>query len=190
MMKFSWSWVLALLLSLGASSTALAIDRATWIERSQNPRKVLNIKFGAALEWLHDSYNPNVISYSPRFVGQIGLQTAWKPWMLEVSFYTNVAFEVSTGLFWPFWRIGYGSLVVTAFPYFKATTEKEAGAGGELLTEVSETFRVGAGLEYLMYTGHLGFFVEVRQSFIEPVGTMIVTGVDISPLLWMLFRDN
>ena len=41
-----------------------------------------------------------------------------------------------------------------------------------------------------MYTGHLGFYVEVKQTFMEPFGTTVTGGISVSPLLYLLFKNN
>lgn len=165
-------------------------DGAGWRRTSKVPRKVINVKGALGVEVLYAGLNPKIEEQSPRILGQIGLQTAWSPWMVDVSYDTTMGVELAVGWFKPLFPLGYGDVALSLFPFFRAAAEDVGSKSGNRNIDVFETFGAGVSLEYLMYTGHLTFFVEVRQTVLEPVSTWVAAGVSVSPLLWMLFRDD
>ena len=161
---------------------------AGWLRDPDAPRKIVNVKLGLALEDLHASLNPRISTDAPRLVGQFGIQSARKPWMAEVSFETTLGFTLAGGWFHPLMSLGYGHVAMSLYPYYRVSAERAPTRSGESSREVFQTLGVGSCLEYLMYNGHLSFYLEVRQSVLEPVGTWFGAGVSVSPLLILLFR--
>jgi hypothetical protein len=159
------------------------------------PAKAINIKADVGLDYVHPLDDSTICSAGPRMLFGFGLETASFPWYAGMTFYTNVAFELAAGAFLPAVQMGRGWLVFTAAPFFLATRESEpadpaAGCGGTVLEEMYETAGLSVTAEYLLYDGYLGFFVEVKQTFFEPVATRVLAGVDVSPLLWLLWRNQ
>jgi len=164
-------------------------------DAEKRPAKYLNLKLGAGFETQHRSADAPYCTSANRALGQVGLQTGFFPWTAEVAFYTNVAIEFHGGFFWPARRLWWGWLTFSAGPALKMTREefmkdKDAGCEGEIMHDMDTSVGVGATAEFLLYEGHLGFFVEARQYFLEPVATTIFAGINVSPLLWVLFRNQ
>ena len=125
---------------------------------------------------------------------QFGLQTAFFPWTVEAVFYTDMAVELSAGVFWPAVQLGRGWLAFSAGPVLRATREPVPPWGGTCgdgnTHQVVESYGAAAAAEYLLYGGYLGFYVEARQTFVDPTSTWVGAGINISPLLWMLWRNQ
>ncbi len=160
----------------------------------KRPNKIVNIKAGLAYQALHTD-DETLCTERHRVNGVFGLQTAYFPFTAELSFYTDVSLELYAGGYWPIARVGkWGWMVVHGGAFWRTTRgnfaqDPEQLCSGPESTDALDTVGVGATAEYLMYDGYLGFFLEARQSFLTPVLTTITAGVDISPLLWLMFRN-
>ncbi len=175
-----WGWMV---LSPGTA-------QGGWIQDPGGPRKYANIKLGLALETLYEGPNPRVVNHGQRLVGQFGLQAAVSPWMVEASMETSLGIVLAAGWFRPLFRVGYGHVVLSLYPFYKGAAERAKLKSGAVSKEVFQTVGAGATIEYLTYNGHFGFYLETRQTVLEPVGTSVSMGITISPLLVLLFRDR
>ena len=170
--------------------------RAYIPQEDKRPRKLVNFKAGLGILALERRDDEKLCSDRVRVLGQLGLQTAHSPWMAELLFYTNIAFEAYGGWYTPFYRMKHGWLAFSAGPFFRASLETgmdhldQATNCSDTLQEVYSTFGLGASIEYLTYRGNLGFYLEVKQSFLKPVFTWVGLGVDISPLIWLIWRNQ
>jgi len=158
------------------------------------PRKIINLKLGLAYDMLYSTSGGSLCDSSDGLVGQFGLTTGFYPWTAEVNFYTDVGVEVYGGFFYPALRLGPGWLAFSAGLLARTSRESTvpswaSSCAADSDTEFAETLGVGATVEYLMFTGHLGFYVEVKQTVLEPFGTSVTGGISVSPLLYLLYRD-
>lgn len=158
------------------------------------PNKIANLKAGLAYQKAHTD-DETLCTEDNQTSGVFALQTAYFPVTAEIAFYTDISLEVYAGGYWPIARVGPWGWVVVHGGLFWRTSRTEYAENdtqlcdGQRSTEASDSAGVGATVEYLMYDGYLGFFLEGRQSMLSPVFTTVTAGMDISPLLWLLFRN-
>lgn len=181
------------------SMVVLAAGFLTWLSPAVGgcaetlPRKTVNLKagIGAFTRWEGSAV---ICSERLTIPVQLGLQTAFYPWTVEAVFYTDMGVELSAGVFWPAVQLQRGWLAFSAGPLFRMAREPVPPSGGACgdgsSHQVVETFGATAAAEYLMYGGYLGFYLEARQTFIDPTSTWIGAGINVSPLLWMLWRNQ
>lgn len=162
----------------------------------ERPKKLVNFKAGIGAYILENRSSEDLCTDAVRAIGQLGLQTARYPWTAELLFYTNLGFEAYGGYFTPFYKMKYGWLAFSVGPFYRATLEtvkdhlQQSPDCSNKLQETLSTFGAGASIEYLTYRGTLGFYLEVKQSVIKPVFTWISVGVDVSPLIWLIWRNQ
>ena len=181
-------------------STVLLVAGAfTWLfpalagGAENRPRKIVNLKAGAGVlvPW---EGSDRICSEGMEIPVQLGLQTAFFPWTVEAVFYTDTAVELSAGVFWPAVQLGRGWLTFSSAPFFRAARDPVPTSGGTCADasahRVVETWGVAAAAEYLMYDGYLGFYVETRQALLDPASSWVGAGVTVSPLLWLLWRNQ
>jgi len=187
----------AALLLIWLTCTAVftpVVGHAQYYFTGDRPNKIVNVKAGLAYQ-KHHSDDERICTETDQLNGVFALQTAIYPVTAEIAFYTDIALELYAGGYWPIARVGPWGWVVVHGGLFWRTSRVELAdsdfttCGGPQITETADTFGMGATIEYLMYDGYLGFFLEGRQSFLSPVFTTVAAGVDISPLLWLLFRN-
>lgn len=177
------------------ASLALASPAAAWQEESTRPRKVVNLKLGAGFVGANECRDATICPDSHRGAAQFGLQTGFFPWTAELSFLTTVAFDLYAGFFWPTAQIGPGWLTFHSGPFWRLEMLRkrtDAAKSCQEGTRMDMGDNVGAGLtgEYLLYEGNLGFYLELRQTFLEQRHTSVTAGITVSPLLWLYFRNN
>jgi hypothetical protein len=186
----------SLLLILVASVATLlpATADAQYYFTGERPNKIVNVKAGLAYQKLHTD-DDTLCTKPDQVNGVFALQTAYFPFTAELAFYTDISLELYAGGYWPIARVGPWGWIVVHGGLFWRTSRSELATdevqlcGGPITTDTDDTAGFGATLEYLMYDGYLGFFLEGRQSFLSPIFTTVTAGVDISPLLWLLFRN-
>jgi len=159
------------------------------------PRKIANVKLGGSLEVFEPGEDQQSCDGAASFVGQIGLQVADYPWAVELAYSTNVGVDVFAGLFSPSFRWGQGWVAFSAGPVYRISMQSippdpDLGCEGGDVSKLLQGFGAGASVEYLLHRGYLGFFFEARQTFFELTATSINAGVSISPLLWLLYRNQ
>ncbi len=185
-----------LLLILAASTATLVPSKAQaqYYFTGERPNKIVNIKAGIAYQKLHTD-DETLCTDPSQLNGVFGLQTAYYPFTAEIAFYTDISLELYAGGYWPITRVGpWGWLVVHGGLFWRTVRAEYAANKAQLCrgsknTDAIDTAGFGATVEYLMYDGYLGFFLEGRQSFLTPVFTTVTAGIDISPLLWLMFRN-
>jgi hypothetical protein len=162
-------------------------------QEGRRPRKIVNIKAGLGYHGVQTEGNWHCTE-PDRATGVFGLQTAIFPFTAEFSFYTNLAIEAYAGGWWPAVRVGPGWGALHGGLFWRSSMETSAReveslCDGPTLAGLEDAFGAGITLEYLLYQGYLGFFVETRQTFDYPVSTTVTAGITVSPLLWLYFRD-
>lgn len=162
---------------------------------NRRPRKLINLKAGLGYDLLYRKDGGRLCDAGDHMTGQLGISAGFFPWTAEINFYTDIAIEVYGGFFYPAFQLGAGWVAFSAGVLARTGSEAmlpswAADCAEDTDTEFAETLGVGATLEYLMYTGHLGFYVEVKQTFMEPFGTTVTGGISVSPLLYLLFKNN
>ncbi len=181
------------------STILLIAGTLTWLSPAlcngaeKLPRKTVNLKAGAGVMTRWEG-SDNTCSEGVKIPLQFGLQTAFFPWTVEAGFYTDMSVELYAGVFWPAVELQRGWLAFSAGPLFRMAREPVPPTGGicgdGTSHQVVETFGASVAAEYLMYDGYLGFYVEARQTILDPRSTWIGAGVNVSPLLWMLWRNQ
>ncbi len=184
-----------LLFSLACTALLLPTTaHAQYYFTGQRPNKIVNFKAGLSYQKLH-SDDQELCTERNQVNGVFALQTAYFPVTAEIAFYTDISVEFYAGGYWPIARVGPWGWIVTHGGLFWRTSRSEKAldeqqlCDGPLTTDSVDGLGIGATVEYLMYDGYLGFFLEGRQSFLTPTFTTVTAGVDISPLLWLLFRN-
>lgn len=171
-----------------------AVVHAQYYFTGERPNKIVNFKTGLSYQKVH-SEDEDLCTSRNQLNGVFALQTAYFPVTAEIAFYTNISVEFYAGGYWPIARVGPWGWIVTHGGLFWRTARSEKAlddqqlCSGPLTTDSTDGLGIGATVEYLMYDGYLGFFVEGRQDFLTPASTTVSAGVNISPLLWLLFRN-
>lgn len=158
------------------------------------PRKIANIRLGSGLKVVEGGGGRALCSNGAELIGQVGLQVAKFPWSAEAVFSTNVGIEFFAGLFYPSWRLAGGWLAVSVGPVFKVSTEQISARPdltcSETVKKSVQGYGLGAGVEYLLFDGYLGFFLDGRKTFGDLPAMTVSTGITVSPLLWLLYRNQ
>jgi len=158
-------------------------------------RKYLNIKSVLGYSHFYPGEEDGYCSDPNRLEGSFGIQIARVPWQVDVSFLTHIGFEIQGSAWLPLWDVPRGKLMGSLGLVFISTLEHEVeyselGCKRGSLREMNQTLGVGGALEYLLFQGDLGFFVEFRQAFLNPLMTWVGIGVDVSPLLWLRYSND
>jgi hypothetical protein len=162
---------------------------------NRRPRKLINLKAGLGYDLLYKREGGRLCETGDHVTGQLGISAGMFPWTAEINFYTDIAVEVYGGFFYPAFQLGRGWLAFSAGILARTASQDmlpswAANCAIDTDTEFAESMGIGATIEYLMYTGHLGFYLEVKQAVIEPLGTTVTAGLSVSPLLYLLFKNN
>jgi len=161
----------------------------------ERPKKLFNLKLAPGLYTVQRTNDGLLCSDTNRFVMQLGLQYGQFPWMAEFNFYTNIAIEIYAGFYWPAVKLGRGWLTFTVGPFYKSSKElwmsdSKEGCAGQVYDDFASTLGLGLSVDYQLLDGYVSFFVEAKQSiYFEPVGTTIVGGINVSPLILLLLRQ-
>lgn len=158
------------------------------------PSKVISLKVGTGAYVLEGETADEVCGSPAQALGQFGLQTAHFPWTVHGDFYTDISFELFGGAFLPAFPLGQGWVVFTAGAQWRASGVERpvegSDCGGTTGTSTEDSLGLGGGVEYLLFDGNLGFQLEARQAFIGATSTWIGLGVNVSPLLWLVWRNQ
>jgi hypothetical protein len=183
--QISMSWMVVLLLATAAPATASGDE---W------PRKIASIKVGAGLFALEGEAADEACGSTVGALGQFGLDFAAFPWTLKTYVYTDVSIELFGGAFLPAFRLGDGWVAFTAGAGWRSTRVDRPATGADCATSTTSSVEnalfAGGSAEYLLYGGNLGFQLDVRQAVVGVQSTWVGLGVDVSPLIWLIWRNQ
>jgi len=152
------------------------------------PHKMIQMKAGFGAQFLDRASAEKLVDSDPALLGEFGIQTTLFPFLLELSFLTSIAIDVSVGAYYPLLQTPYGVLCAGGSLLFREAAAHYASDSGEDL-QMEATAGFSAFVEWLWTPGWLGLFAEARQTLFRPTSTQFVLGVEASPMLINLLRD-
>ncbi|MFH1532666.1 MAG: hypothetical protein ABIK09_18220 [Pseudomonadota bacterium] len=183
--------VIPLLLALLAASAATAQPRYRPDKKPKWQDKYLSIGMGLTGVVFHRKKGSDILGPSDRLVGTFSLQTGIWYLMGDLRVSTDPSFDFGVGGFFRVGSVGPGWLVLSPLLFFRLG-EHELRIKDTSKTRRDPVDQYGGGLrlEYLLFRSTLGFFVEARQTFHDPLETTTTFGVSWSPLMFLELRDR
>ena len=179
------------LLMLLASSVVIAQPRYRPSTQPEWRDKYLNIGVGLTGVVFHQKKGSDIVGPSNRMVGTFSLQTGIWYLMGDLRISTDPAFDFGVGGFFRLGSLWRGWFVLSPLVFFRFGEHKiRIKNTDQVRTDPVDQYGGGVRLDYLMYKSTLGFFVEARQTFHDPLETTMTFGVSWSPLMFLELRDR
>jgi len=183
--------VIPLLLSLLVASSAAAQPRYRPATGPKWQEKYLNIGVGMTGVVFHKKKGSDIIGPSDRIVGTFSLQTGIWYIMGDLRVSTDPSFDFGVGGFFRVGSVGPGWFVLSPLVFFRLGEHRiRIKNTSETRRDPLDQYGGGLRLEYLMFRSTLGFFVESRQTFHDPLETTMTFGVSWSPLMALELRER
>ncbi len=183
--------IIPLALALFAASAATAQPRYRDRSGPEWRDKYLNIGVGMTGVLFHKKKGSDILGPEDRMVGTFSLQTGIWYIMGDLRVSTDPAFDFGLGGFFKLGSVWRGFFVLSPLLFFRMG-EHDVKVKGTDKTRRDPIDQYGGGLrlEYLMFRNTLGFFVEARQTFHDPLETTMTLGVSWSPLMFLELRER
>ena len=183
--------VIPLALALLVATTATAQPRYRRDTGGEWRDKYLNIGVGLTGVVFHKTRGSDIVGPTDRMAGTFSLQTGIWYLMGDLRISTDPAFDFGLGGFFRLGSVWRGWFVLSPLVFFRfGEHEILIGDTGKTRRDPLDQFGGGVRLEYLLFHSTLGFFVETRQTFHDPLETTMTLGVSWSPLMFLELRDR
>lgn len=177
-------------------SSAPAHAQYTGYRRSDSTpqwqHKYLNLALGFGGMMVNLDPDGRVIGPGGRFFPTFGLQSGIGPVMADFRITTDPTYDFGAGAFLKLTPLYRGWLMLSPFGFLRMGERRIISNKfkGQEMDDMWGNFGLGVRLEYLIYKNTLSFFVEVRQTVLNPWETDATFGVSWSPLMFLLWRNN
>ena len=182
--------ILSLIMATLTASPAAARHR--WDDGTPRWRdKYLSIGMGLTGVLFHPVKGSDIIGPPSRVSGTFSLQTGIWYILGDLRVSTDPAFDFGLGGFFRLGSIWRGWLVGSPLLFMRVGEHRVRIAGtNDWRRDPITAYGIGARLEYLLFRSTLGFFIEARQTFHDPLDTTITFGVSWSPLMFLDLRES
>ncbi len=183
--------VIPLFLALLVASAAAAQPRYRPKTGPEWRDKYLNIGAGLTGVLFHKKKGSDIIGPTDRLVGTFSMQTGIWYIMGDLRVSTDPSFDFGVGGFFRLGSVWQGWFVMSPLLFVRIGEHHiRIGNTDKYRRDPVTQFGGGLRLEYLMFHSTLGFFVEARQTFHDPLDTTMTFGVSWSPLMALELRDR
>lgn len=183
--------VIPLALALFVATAAAAQPRYRDRSGPEWRDKYLNVGVGMTGVVFHKTKGSDIVGPEDRLVGTFSLQTGIWYLMGDLRISTDPAFDFGLGGFFKVGEVWRGFFVLSPLVFFRFG-EHDIKIKGTDRTRRDPIDQYGGGLrlEYLLFRNTLGFFVEARQTFHDPLETTMTLGISWSPLMLLELRER
>ena len=153
--------------------------------------KYLNIGVGLTGVVFHKTPGSAITGPEDRLVGTFSLQTGIWYIMGDLRVSTDPAFDFGLGGFFRLGSVWRGFFVLSPLVFYRFGEHRIRIKGtDEFRRDPLDQYGGGLRLEYLLFRSTLGFYVEARQTFHDPLETTMTFGVSWSPLMLLELRER